>query len=103
MDAVLMVRTSLKMPQIDSVTTEVRCRRANSLAVIQNAKQPGNRRMRSAKKVPFSAAKTPKAWKRSKTPSTGKARMNRVPNMMGARKKTVENGLEVAGWRMRRI
>lgn len=103
MEAVLMVRTSLKMPQTLRVTTEVRWRSANSEAVMAKARQPGKRRMARERKIPFSDARVAKARVRAKGPSTGMARRSRVKNMTGARNKIDEKGLEVAGLRRRRI
>lgn len=97
------VRTSLKIPQILKVTTEVRWMRANSEAVIRNARQPGKRRIRGARMKPCLSPSLLNAWYMSPRPSTGRARMNSVTNMTGARKKIDENGFDVAGCRMRRI
>lgn len=102
-EAVLMVRTSLKIPQILRVTTEVRCRSANSEAVMAKARQPGKRRMARERRVPFSEERFVKARTSAKGPSTGMASTSSVKNMTGARKNIDENGLEVAGLRRRRI
>lgn len=102
-DAVLMVRTSLKMPQMLSVTTLVRCSKANSEAVMRKARQPGKSRMPRLRMIPFSEARAENALETAKSPSTGMARMRSVRNMTGARKNIEENGLEVAGLRRSRI
>lgn len=103
MEAVEMVRTSLNMPAIDNVTTDVRCRSANSDAVIRKARQPGNSRMPRLKSSPFSATRAEKADARACRPSTGIARRRSVRNITGARKKIEEKGFEVAGLRRSRI
>jgi hypothetical protein len=98
-----MVTTSLKIPAMERVTTEVRFSRANSEAVIQNAIAPGNSKIAGPKKGPFAAIKTWRPRHNAGKPSTGMAIRNRDRNMMGARKKIEEKGLDVAGLRRRRI
>ena len=95
--------TSLKMPQILSVTTDVRFRSANSAEVMQKARTPGKRRRPMAGKVPFAAARIPKPSFKGPNPSMGIARMAKLTNMTGARKKMLLKGLLVAGLRRRRI
>lgn len=103
MPAAEMVTTSLNMPQMLSVTTDVRLSSANSDDVIKKASTPGKRSMPIPRKTPFSAARTPRPWLREVKPSTGIAIMARVRNMTGAKKKMVLKGLLVAGFRNRRI
>lgn len=80
-----MVTTSLKMPAMERVTTDVRCRRANSDAVMQKAMTPGNRRRAGPRKGPFSSTRRWMPWKRAGKVSTGMAMMKRLANMIGAR------------------
>ena len=101
--AVVIVTTSLKIPQILSVTTLVRFKRANSDAVIINARQPGKSSMPVPKRTPFVSKRWERPPARAEKPSTGIARMRRLKNMTGARKKIEEKGFEVAGLRRRRI
>ncbi len=103
MPAADMVTTSLKMPQMESVTTDVRCRRANSELMRPKARQPGKTRRKNAGAVPFAAARIWKPVITACGPSTKRARTKSVTNMMGARKNIVAYGLPVAGWRRRRI
>ena len=98
-----MVMTSLKMPQMLSVTTDVRFSRANSADVMQKARTPGNSSRPIAWMVPFAAASIPKPSLRDLNPSIGIARIARLTNMTGARKKMLLNGLLVAGFRRSRI
>ena len=101
-DAV-MVRTSLKMPQMDSVTTDVRFSSAYSALIMQKAIIPGNSMSRMPTPVPFAAASREKPDPKGPKPSTGMARRNMARKVTGVRKKRVEKGLEVAGLRRRRI
>ena len=98
-----MVTTSLKIPQILSVTTDVRFRRANSEVVIKNARTPGKRRMTTPSTTPFSTVRAFKPLARDTNPSTGTAIIVRVKNIIGARKKILLKGLLVAGFRRSRI
>ena len=50
--AALIVTTSLKMPQMLSVTTLVRWSNVNSLAIMQKARHPGTKRRRKDLKAP---------------------------------------------------
>ena len=103
MPAAEIVTTSLKIPQIDNVTTEVRCSRANSEEVIRNARQPGNRSRPAPLTAPsFSTSFWMPAPKSAK-PSTGMAIMAKARNITGARKKIPLNGFDVAGLRSKRI
>ena len=45
-EAAITMATSLKMPQIDSVTTLVRFRRANSETIMRKARIPGKSKMK---------------------------------------------------------
>lgn len=101
--AVVMVTTSLNMPQILSVTTLVLFSRANSDAVIRKAKHPGNSNMPMPKSVPFMSNSLESPSKRAGNPSTGIAKTRMLRNMTGARKNIEENGFAVAGFRRRRI
>lgn len=103
MFAVVMVTTSLKMPQILSVTTLVRFSRANSEAVIRNARHPGKSRIPIPRRVPSFSNSLEKPSMRAGKPSTGTARTNKLKNMTGAKKNIEENGFAVAGLRSRRI
>lgn len=80
-----MVTTSLKIPAIDKVTTEVRWRSANSEDVMQNARTPGNKRMRGPSTGPFFATRMPRPCQSDGMPSTGMAMIRRETNMIGAR------------------
>ncbi len=95
--------TSLKIPAMERVTTEVRFRRANSEAVIRKATTPGKSKRAGPMNGPFSSRSLWKPVTRAETPSTGMARRSRVRNIMGARKKIEEKGFDVAGLRRRRI
>ena len=101
--AAAMVTTSLKIPAMESVTTEVRFRSANSDAVMRKAMTPGKRMVAVPMRRPLSTTRALKPSIRVGMPSMGIARRKRVRNMIGARKKIDENGLEVAGLRRRRI
>ena len=85
MPAADMVTTSLNIPAIERVTTEVLWRRANSADVIQNAITPGKTRMSGPRTGPFFSTKTPRPCHSAGNPSTGMAMMRRETNMMGAR------------------
>lgn len=97
------VTTSLKIPHMLRVTTDVRFKSANSEAVIRKASAPGNKSIPMPTKGPFSAVKTRRPWPRGTNPSTGMAMIARVKNIMGARKKILLKGLLVAGLRKRSI
>ena len=97
--AAVIVTTSLKIPQILRVTTEVRWRRANSEAVIKKAKVPGKIKMRIPMKSPLASTRDFRPAPRGTKPSTGMAMMARLTNMTGARKKMLLKGLLVAGLR----
>ncbi len=58
MPAAVIVTTSLKIPQILRVTTEVRCRRANSEAVMRKARQPGKARIKIPITTPLASTST---------------------------------------------
>lgn len=103
MPAAEMVTTSLNMPQMLSVTTDVRFSSAYSDDVIKKASTPGKRSMPIPRKIPFSSVRTPRPWLRELKPSTGIAIIARVRNMTGAKKKMLLKGLLVAGFRNRRI
>lgn len=98
-----MVTTSLNMPQMLRVTTEVLFRSANSEAVIKKARTPGKSRMPTPSATPLSVVKIPSPFPRGTKPSTGIAIIARLRNIIGARKKIVLNGLLVAGFRRSRI
>ena len=83
--AAAMVMTSLNIPAIDKVTTEVRWSRANSAEIMEKAMAPGKRRSSGPSRTPFLSTKTPKPWKRLGKPSTGTAMQKRLMNMTGAR------------------
>merc|ERR1719160_222356 len=102
-DAAMMVTTSLKIPAVDNVTTEVRCKSANSAAVIRNAMHPGNNRKQGVRKTPNSLLNSAKPPNRGMNPSTGIARLSNVRNMTGVSKKMLEKGFEVAGCRSNKI
>ena len=101
--AAVMVTTSLKIPQMLNVTTEVRCSRANSEAVMRKANIPGKSKMQMPKKTPLASTSTFRPCPRALKPSTGMAMIARLRNMIGARKKMLLKGLLVAGLRRRRI
>lgn len=101
--AAVMVTTSLKIPHMLRVTTLVRCKREYSDVVIQNARHPGNMRSRMEMKLPFLAARSERPPRSALGPSAREAMVKRLTNMMGERKKSVANGLLVAGCRKRRI
>lgn len=103
MPAAEMVTTSLNMPQMLSVTTEVRFSSANSEDVIRKASTPGKRRMPIPRNTPFSAVRVLSPWLRELKPSTGIAMRARVRNITGAKKKMLLKGLLVAGFRNKRI
>lgn len=83
--AARIVTTSLKIPAMESVTTDVRCRRANSEAVMQKAIVPGKRRRHGPRMVPLASMSIRRPSKRAGKPSTGMARRRREANIMGAR------------------
>lgn len=85
MPAAEMVTTSLKIPAIDKVTTDVRWRSANSEDVMQNAITPGKIRIRGPRMGPFLSTRTPSPCHKDGNPSTGIAMMKSERNMMGAR------------------
>eukprot|EP00914_Ancora_sagittata_P007882 GHVO01015509.1.p2 GENE.GHVO01015509.1~~GHVO01015509.1.p2 ORF type:complete len:104 (-),score=8.75 GHVO01015509.1:182-493(-) len=85
MPAADIVTTSLKMPQILRVTTEVRCKRANSEAVMRNASIPGKKRTPMPRMMPFFSARPARPCPNSTKPSTGMAMIARLKNMTGAR------------------
>jgi hypothetical protein len=97
-----MVRTSLKIPQMLRVTTEVRWSSANSEDTIRKAMTPGKRTIAVATITPYWVVRTPKREKSAEKPSTGMAMMKIETNITGARKKMEEKGLDVAGLRRRR-
>ena len=99
MPAAEMVTTSLKIPQMLNVTTDVRFNRANSEDVIRNASTPGKSRIAIPSTPPLCAVKAVKPLPRATSPSTGMAMIPRVKNIIGARKKMLLNGLLVAGFR----
>lgn len=101
--AALMVMTSLNIPQMLKVTTDDRLRSANSAAIMQNASTPGNMRSRIARRRPCSDTRILTPLAVAVGPSTGMAIRKRDTNMIGVRKKSVEKGFDVAGWRSRRI
>jgi hypothetical protein len=101
--AVVIVTTSLKMPQILNVTTLVRFSRANSDDVIKKARQPGKSRMPMPRAVPFASNRFERPSPNALKPSTGTARTNKLTNITGARKNIDEKGFAVAGFRRRRI
>lgn len=103
MPAAEMVTTSLKMPQMLRVTTDVRFSSANSEDVIKKASTPGKRSMPIPRKAPFCAMRSPRPWLSELKPSTGIAMSAKVRNMTGAKKKMLLKGLLVAGFRNRRI
>lgn len=103
MPAAEMVTTSLNMPQMLSVTTDVRFSSANSEDVIKKASTPGKRSMPIPRKRPFSSVRTLRPWLRELKPSTGIAMRAKVRNMTGAKKKILLKGLLVAGFRNKRI
>lgn len=93
----------MNMPQMLSVTTEVRFSRANSEDVIRNASTPGNKRMPVPSAAPFISKRCARPSLSAGNPSTGTAKMIKLKNITGARKKIDENGFAVAGLRSRRI
>ena len=101
--AAVMVTTSLKIPQILSVTTEVRCKSANSEDVIRKASVPGNTRIQKLEKTPLASASVARPSTSFTGPSMGMAIKMRVRNIIGARKKMLLKGLLVAGFRRSRI
>lgn len=101
--AVVIVTTSLKMPQMLSVTTLVRFRRANSDEVMRKARQPGKIRIPTPRRWPFISNNLDRPAERAENPSTGTASTKRLRNMTGARKKMEEKGFAVAGLRSSRI
>lgn len=103
MPAAEMVTTSLKMPQIESVTTFVRCRSVNSDEIMQNAKNPGMNISRSAFARPSFSTRIFRPAMTADGVSLNSAMTNKVTNMIGARRKRVANGFEVAGCRRSRI
>src|SRR5271170_1460224 len=103
MPAAEMVTTALKMPQMESGTTEVRWRSANSADVMQKARRPGKRRSTVVFTPPCAVDKTAMPVRIGAGCSMARARQRRETNMMGVRKKRVLKGFDVAGWRRRRI
>lgn len=97
-DAAEMVRTSLKIPQTESVTTLVRLSSANSAATIMKAKHPGNSSIISPKKVPFAVVRFEIPAASEAGPSIGNAKMMRAKNIVGVRKNMLAKGLLVAGF-----
>ena len=85
MPAAEIVTTSLKIPAMDKVTTDVRCSNANSDEVIQKAMTPGKRRIRGPRMGPFFSMRMPRPCQRAGKPSTGTAMRNRLANIIGAR------------------
>ena len=79
------VTTSLKIPAMDNVTTEVRWSKANSEDVMQNAMTPGKRMMTGASRGPLLSKRMRRPCQRAGKPSTGIAIRNKDANMMGAR------------------
>lgn len=79
------VTTSLKIPAMERVTTDVRCRRANSEAVMQKAMQPGKRRSKGPRMGPLTSTKVLSPSQSAGNPSTGVAMIRREANMIGAR------------------
>ena len=63
--------TSLKMPAMESVTTEVRLRSANSDAVMRKAMTPGKRMVAVPMMGPLSAKRALKALMSAGKPSMG--------------------------------
>ena len=84
-DETKMVTISLKIPQMLSVTTVVRCKSANSEAVIRKAKIPGSRMMPIPCRGPLSSVRILRPSRKAPKPSTGMAMMARLVNMTGAR------------------
>ena len=80
-----MVTTSLKIPAMERVTTEVRCSKANSEAVMQNAMHPGNKSKSGPKIGPFSSTRMCRPAHSAEKPSTGIAIIRREANIVGAR------------------
>lgn len=103
MPAAEIVTTSLKMPQMLSVTTEVRWSSANSEAVMRKARTPGKSRIPMPSTAPFSCTSLLRPLARGPNPSMGMAIIDKARNMTGARKNMPLNGLLVAGLRSRRI
>lgn len=85
MPAAEIVTTSLKMPAMERVTTDVRCRRANSEAVMQNAITPGNNKINGPNIGPFLSINIPKPCHNAGNPSTGTAIKKSETNITGAR------------------
>lgn len=101
--AALIVTTSLKIPQMLSVTTLVRLSKANSDDVMRNARVPGKTSNEIPKALPLAAIRLERPSLSSENPSTGIAMARRLTNMIGARKNIEENGFDVAGLRRSRI
>lgn len=78
-------------------------RSANSEEIMQKARIPGKISRKTANRPPRAAARAWKPAMISKGPSTASAMTIREKNITGVRKKRVENGFAVAGWRRRRI
>src|SRR5215469_12310958 len=91
------------MPQILNVTTDERFSSANSEEIIQNANNPGKTSSSIPVKAPRASDKVPNPSIISYGPSIVNAIAKRETNIAGVRKKSVENGLDVAGCRSRRI
>lgn len=101
--AVTIVTTSLNMPAMLRVTTLVRWRSANSEAVMQKAIKPGKRRIKGPRSLPFLSINSPRPTRRFIGPSTPEAIINKLQNIIGAKKKILENGFDVAGFRNSKI
>lgn len=97
------VSTSLKMPQMDNVTTLVRFKRANSAEVIRKAIKPGKSRIPTPRLVPCKVRSSSRPVAIAPIPSTDSASTARTKNMIGANRKIEENGFAVAGWRSNSI
>jgi len=83
--AARMVTTSLKIPAMERVTTDVRCRSANSEAVMQNAIAPGKRSRHGPNICPFTSMRFFNPSHKSGNPSTGIASKSKEANIIGAR------------------
>src|SRR5436190_22842575 len=92
--AALIVTTSLKIPQMLSVTTEDRWSSANSEEIMQKAIVPGKIRKNMALKMPCSVMRSATPLAISSGRSTESEITPKETNMMGVRKKRVENGFE---------
>ena len=92
------VITSLKIPHMLSVTTEVRCSNANSVEVRQNANVPGNSKSNMPRMDPFSAVNLAMPSASAEKPSMGMASSASERNMIGVRKKILLKGLLVAAF-----